>query len=381
MTIHTVAACTPRSWRQSVKIQQLLSMAYNKKQVVANKARTCIEAAQEAQKLINQSGHHHGIHNPFQQANRLLTSLQKDGKFLYDFATQQMKSFEEEETGQKEKMEALNLMKGKYEHKKRSLESRKSRMESDKRQEEVILSSAYSRKRTADHELQKAKDEVETMEQKFGKRFAAGTVGGTVTGILGGAGAGAGIGALIGIVGGPIGIPVGAIVGSIIGGTAGVGAGATGGSLATLKYLINKEEEAEEHAKKCQNDVKKAENNIFAAKRTLETLESEINDCESSIRKCSLEVKQAQNEVRKMKETIAFMKDAVHLWELFKNLSQDATSETEILQQIIQQAEQSKRYHIFTSDGGVSTLASSFLEAWEQVTMHHQKLAFSIADS
>ena len=354
-------------------------MAYNKKQVVANKARNCIEAAQEAQRLINQSGHHRGIHNPFHQANRLLTSLQEDGKFLYEFATQQMKSFEKEEIRQKEKMEASNLKKGECEHKKRTLESEKSRMESDKRQEEVKLSSAYSKKRTADHDLQKAKDEVETMEQKFGKRLAAGTVGGTVTGILGGAGAGAGIGALIGIVGGPIGIAVGAAVGSIIGGSAGVGAGLTGGSLATLKYLINKEEEAEEHAKKCQNDVEKAENNIIAAKRTLETFESKINNSESSIRKYSLEVKQAQNEVRKMKDTIAFMKDTVHLWELFKNLSQDATSRTEILQEILQLAEESKRYHIFTSDGGASTLASSFLQAWEQVTMHHQ-LAF-IADS
>lgn len=334
------------------------------------KARSCVETARKVLSLTKSSA------ASVPEVRRLLNCLETDGRFLSNVAKQQIEELEGEEDNLQCEMREAHDMKTRHELDKQGLEEHRSDMESSRVQQEEVLEYDKFKKKGAEDRLCVATANLEKEQKMKDVRLAESMIGGAVAVLTGagagagaGVGVGAGIGAVVGIIGGPIGVAFGAVVGATAGGIAGGVFGTKIGINIAAKTPnpMGKLKEAKGHYEYCCGEAHKAGHKLKYDETSLESLKTEIQSCNTLIWNAERRAAQAHEKIGAIKQSITFMREAVYMWDLLKNLSQNATANTRHLQKIVQIADETKTYQIITSDG-TTIKARSFLQAWEKVS-------------
>ena len=279
-----------------------------------------------------------------------LQSLRRPGQELLEFTKEQERCLKRQKESYEEEIESLTrdkakheLEKRKWESKKYSLESQKASLVRDRNNQECTLRNAQSRKNSAEGELSNARENLRREETKKTDTKVGGTFGGALLGLL---------------VGGPVGMAVGA------------SAGFAGSTLIT--ELQGKVEAAKRKVESCSNEVSRAESNLNSVRSSLQSVEGQLSNCqtslngnESKIRKCAAQSDSIHKKIGSVKNTLGFINDAIHLWGIFVNISQDATERTNHLEEIIRITQMTRNYELIASNG-TRIAARSFMEAWRQ---------------
>ena len=336
----------PKESSALVICQEYNTMASN--QDLVSKAESLIQVAQETYELIgSRTATNKAVTTEISQR---LQSLRCPGQELLEYTKEQKMSLEKQKKSYEEEVESLTRVKAEHELKKRECESTKNSLESqkeslmrDKNNYECTKQNAQSRKNSAENELSKAKGNLRREESKATDAKVGGTFGGALLGFL---------------IGGPVGLAVGAA------------AGLGGGALIT--ELQGKVDAAQRKVESCRNEVSNAEANLRSVDYTLQSVEGQLNSCQTSlnenetkIRKCTAESDSIHKEIGSIKNTLGFINDAIHLWGIFVNISQNATEQTSHLEEVIQIIRMTRNYELIASNG-TRIAARSFMEAWRQ---------------
>lgn len=279
-----------------------------------------------------------------------LQSLKRPGQELLEFTREQERIFKGQKESYEEEIESLTrdkakheLEKRKWESKKNSLESQKASLVQDRNNHECTLRNAQSRKNSAENELSNARENLRREESKATDAKVGGTFGGALLGLL---------------IGGPVGMAVGAAAG-------------LGGS-ALITELRGKVDDAQRNVERCRNEVSNAESNLNSVRSSLQSVEGQLSNCQASlnsnetkIRKCAAQSDSIHNKIGSIKNTLVFINDAIRLWSIFVNISQNATKQTRYLEEIIRITQMTRNYELIASNG-TRIAARSFMEAWQQ---------------
>uniref|UniRef100_A0A1X7UYG0 Uncharacterized protein n=1 Tax=Amphimedon queenslandica TaxID=400682 RepID=A0A1X7UYG0_AMPQE len=316
-------------------------------------AQSCIEAAQDIYRAVstNPPEGGAGVNIPVER----LQTLQNDGQRLSRFSKEQEGLFKKKETEQQLEFESLTREKGKHELEKNrqqknliSLESRKDGLLQEKNYHQSSLDNARSALSSATSGLHHAEERLNKSKKDRKKKKKRGGLFGAAIGF---------------VVGGPAGAAVGA------------GLGVAGSAL--ISELEGKVDEARRNVDRCQREVSNAEANCHTANSSFQGMQPQIdscqrsiNDCEASIRRCTADSEKVHEEIGSVRQSLAFISEAIRLWNIFENLSHNATEQTRQFEEILKIVQSTQRYDFIGSSGARST-AISFLEAWNNIFAEH----------
>ena len=316
-------------------------------------ARSCIESAQDIYRIVTANPPEGGavVNIPVER----LQSLQNDGQRLCRFSREQEGLFRSNERKQQMKFESLAREKKAHESEKnrqqkelRSFESKKNTLLQEKRHRQSTLDNERSNLSNAQREFSNAQDRLEKEKDKRNDAKAGATFVGAFVGFL-------------------VGGPVGAVIGA--------SAGFTGTTIIT--ELEGKVDDARRNVDECRSKISNAEANCRFADSSFQSMQPQIdscqrsiNECEASIRRCTADSENVHEEIGSVRQTLVFISEAIRLWNIFENLSQNATEQTRQLQEILQIVQRTQRYDFIGSNGARST-ANSFLEAWNNLFAEH----------
>lgn len=314
-------------------------MASNNSNAIVAKGQKCIAAARMAFNLIT-------TQKDAEVAVKHLSMLQDNGRSLQEFAEERKKQLLIKEKQLNDEMAELESQKCSY-------ESSISRLNDNKRQAEVRLSSqrqalthAENELRDAENSLSSARSELRRAKEKEKGAMTTAVVTGVVVGLF----------------------------------TFGVGGAAVGGAMgAGIAALINelegKVERAEGKIEYRKADVRRANDEIRSTSSSLNSIEREISDYRSRISNNESRMKDIHKKITSVLDSIAFQKEASDFWKMFTLASEMATERTERLQQIVDKAMKKKNLKILRSDGTI-TIAETFVDAWEEVTVKEGQIMF-----
>ena len=327
--------------------QEYNMMASN--QHLVSQAEIHIEVAQETYGIIMNS--HSAVNEAVTtEIAQRLQSLGCPAQELLEFTREQERSFKRQKKSYEEEVESLTRNKAEHELAKRRWESKKNKLESqkeylvrDRNSYESTVRNAESRKNSAENELSNARENLRREESKKTDAKVGGTFGGALLGFL---------------IGGPVGMAVGAT------------AGLAGSTLIT--ELQGKVDAAQRNVERCCSEVSNAKENLSSVRSSLKSVERDLSNCQASlndnetrIRKCAAQSDSIHKKIGSIKNTLGFINDAIRLWSIFVNISQNATEQTRYLEEIIQITQMTRNYELIASNG-TRIAARSFMEAWRQ---------------
>ena len=334
---------------------------YNLRQVMASQsnnqvviiAQSCIEAAEDIYRIVTANPPEGGavVNIPVER----LQTLQHDGQRLSEFSKEQEGLFKKKETEQQLEFESLTKEKEKHELEKNreqknltSLKSRQNSLLQDKSNHQSTLDSKRSNLHNAEGELSNARSKLSREKDKETDAKVGATVGGAIAGFL---------------IGGPFGLFAGAAAGSAVSGL--------------ISELQGKVEKAERNVDRRRTEVRNAEENCRSAESSLQSIQPQIDSCQISIdehqalmNRHAADSEKVHEEIGSVRQSLAFISEAIRLWKMFENLSQNATERTRQFEEILQIVQSTQRYDFIGSDGARST-ANSFLEAWNDLFAEH----------
>ena len=315
-------------------------------------ARALIESAQDIYRIVTANPPEGGavVNIPVER----LQTLQHDGQRLSRFSREQESLFRDREREQKMELESLTREKARYEQEKsrkqvnlRSLESQKSKLLQERNNHQSTLNTARSTLSSAESALRNAQDELRRRESDRSDTKAVASF----------------FGALLGAPFGPAGMAAGASLGF---------AGST-----VITELRGRVDDARRNVDGCQREVSNAEANCRSADSSFQSMQPQIvscqrsiNECEASIQHCTADSNRKQKEIGSVRQTLEFISEAIRLWNIFENLSQNAIEQTSQFEEILQMAQSTQSYDFIGSNGAHST-ANSFLEAWNDLFAEH----------
>ena len=316
-------------------------------------ARSSIEAAQDIYRIVTANPPEGGavVNIPVER----LQTLQNNGQRLSEFSMEQEGLFKNKVRTLQMKLESLTRGKERQELEKnhqqvnlRSFKSKKDSLFQEKNHCQSTLDNERSNLSNAERELSNAQDKLRREKDKETDTRVGATFGGAVLGLL---------------LGGPIGLVVG-----------------TSAGLAVSNLIIElkgKVENAERNVDRCRRGVSNAEAKFRSADSSFRSMQPQINSCqrsidtcEASIRRCTADSEKVHREIGLVRQTLAFIKDAIRLWNIFENLSQNASEQTRQFEEILQMVQETHTYDFIGSDGARSE-ANSFLEAWTNLFAEH----------
>uniref|UniRef100_A0A1X7T7Z4 Uncharacterized protein n=1 Tax=Amphimedon queenslandica TaxID=400682 RepID=A0A1X7T7Z4_AMPQE len=306
-------------------------------------ARACIETAQDIYRNVTTNPPEGGavVNIPVER----LQTLQNDGQRLSKFSKEQEGLFRDKERELQMEHESLTKEKGNHESEKnrqqnilRKLESDKNSLSQVKNYYQNTLDNERSNLSNAEIELSNARSKLAREKDKETNTRVGSAVGGAVLGL---------------IIGGPVGLVV--------------------GLSSVIIELQGKVENAERNVIWRRREVSNTEAKFRSANSSfqgmqpqIDSCQTSIDDCEASIRRCTADSEKVHKEIGSVRQTLAFIKDATRLWNIFENLSQNASEQTMQFEEILQMVQETQTYD-FIGSNGVRSTANSFLEAWNNL--------------
>lgn len=317
----------------------MTAMTSTNNSAVVIKGKECIKAAQMAFNLIT-------TQKDADVAVKHLTTLKDNGRFLQEFAEEEKKRLLIKETRLNDEMANLESEKCSFESTISSLNYNKRQAESRRSSQQRLLTEAQNELRCAEDDLSSARSELRRAKEKEKGAMTASVVSGVVVGLF----------------------------------TFGIGGAAVGGALgAGIAALINELEGKVRRAEgKVQNkkaDVERAKDELRSTEDSLDRIERDINNYRSRISSNERKKEATHDKISSVINSIAFQKEASDFWEMTTLASERATERTERLQRIVEKAAKKKNFKILGSDGTI-TIAESFLDAWNEVTIKEGQVMF-----
>ena len=299
----------------------------------------CIEAAQTVFNLIT-------TQKEADVAVNRLSMLKETGRSLQDFAEDNKRELLSKEKQLNNELATLESQKYSYESAVSRLTDEKRRAEGRLYSQRRLLADAEAELRRAEESLDHAKRELRRAKEKEKAAMTTSVVTGVVVGLF----------------------------------TFGVGGAAVGGALgAGVAALIN---ELEGKVKRAQSniqckraDIDRANGEIRSTSSTLSNIEREITNNRSLIASNKKRISNIHDKITSVVNSIAFQKEAADFWKMFTEATERATERTERLRRIVDKAAKKKNFKILRSDGTI-TIAKTFVEAWEEVTIKEGQIMF-----
>ena len=314
-------------------------MASRNSYALVIKGQECIKAAQTVVKLIT-------TQKDADEAVNHLSRLQDSGRSLQDFAEENKQKLFIKEKQLNSELATLESQKYSYESTVSRLTEEKNRAEGRLYTQRRLLTDAENELHRAKESLDRARSELRRAKEKEKAAMTTSVVTGVVVGLF----------------------------------TFGVGGAAVGGAMgAGIAALVNelegKVKRAERNIQYKQADVDSANDDIRSTSSTLSNIQSEISNYRSRISSNKQQISNIHNRITSVVNSIAFQKEAADFWKMFTEAAERATERTERLQQIVDKAAKKKNFKILRSDGTI-TIAKTFVEAWEEVTIKEGQIMF-----
>ena len=157
-----------------------------------------------------------------------------------------------------------------------------------------------------------------------------------------------------------------------IGGAAIAGAAAAG-ITALVQEIEGKVKKARDKIRSRENDVSRAQSAISSSQQALSNIQCKISDYNGRIATTERRMKEVHDKISENKPTLAVHRQALELWELFAQASENAAETTQRLEKIIQKANEKQNLKIVRSNGTIK-IAESVVEAWEEISFHQGRI-------
>lgn len=301
------------------------------------KGQACIQAAKGAYDLIY-------TEKDTKKAVECLSVLKQDAKLLQKAAEESKKEGAAEERELEKEIDRLTKEKDSYDMTVSRLNKERKDEEYKLSQQRQTLSNAESDLRDAQSLLADAESELRRAKEKEKVAMAAAVTAGVLVGLV-----------TFGI------------------GGAAVAGAAAAGITALVHEIEGKVDKARDKIGSRKNDISRAQSAISSSQQTLSNIERKISDYNGRIANTERQMKEVHEKISENKPTLAVHRQALELWELFAQASENAAETTERLEKIIQKANEKQDLKIITSNGTVK-IAKSVVEAWEEISFNQGRI-------
>lgn len=315
-------------------------------QSLVDKARMCIEAVKEADNLIQSQAE--GGNNAVEDALNHLTSLQEEGKKIKEMAEETDREFLNNEKNLLEEATKINEERRKHETTLTSLSRKKKAVQCKLAMKQRSLDDSTKKLHSAERRLANAKSEL--LRAKTARDMAA---------VVSGAEA---------IATSIIGYGIGALVRAFI--------PSDGSGL--VERNEDRVRKAESSIKIKADDITRVTKKVTLASNCMDNVQEEIMASKEVATELSKKEGSVIVEICVTKRAVAFQREVVDFWGEFVQACSPTASATVAersshLRQILRKADEARKMEITRSNGSF-TVAKTFLEAWEEVSVKDGKL-------
>jgi chromosome segregation ATPase len=170
-------------------------------------------------------------------------------------------------------------------------------------------------------------------------------------------------------------VTTGLVVGLFTFGIGGViaGAGVGAGIAALINEIEGRVDKAKSRIRSRESDVSSAQNAISSTQQSLSNIQCRISDYNGRITTNERRMMELHKKISENKPSLAVHRQALELWGLLAQASENAAGSTKRLGEILQKADKKQNMKIVRSNGTV-TIAKSFVEAWEEISFNEGRL-------